>query len=84
MTKELDEYVMVKLKEFDTIFIHNNLWRSDDEKSAYVSIDGMRQWVFDSLHGAIIKTQEKDRMKFIKLTQALLTKFKQLSPENAK
>lgn len=44
--KEVDAII----EEFDRLYIHENLWKSDNEEYAYAPIEGMRQFIFDNLH----------------------------------
>lgn len=52
------------IKEFDDLYLNNNLWKSDDETMAYAPVDGMRQWIWDKLKE--VDTQAKKDL-FIKI-----------------
>lgn len=51
------------LKEFDDIYIHNNLWKSDDESEAYIAVDNIRQFIFEKLEVAYQKGLEDGKKK---------------------
>ncbi len=37
------------IKEFDDIYIHDNLWKSVDETEVYAPLEGVRQWIYSKI-----------------------------------